>query len=124
MSLQTSTTLVPSRTRRIVRPSRKPGYVLARLVWMAIGPGMIMALTVLKLESRSNQPGPIDAAFLVIAVGILLVRWGTWIGGDKCDSFGGKTSVRRLLGFTGLVVVLALGFWTLANMVATQQIPS
>jgi hypothetical protein len=91
---------------------------------MAIGPGLIMVLTVLKLESRARQPGPIDAAFLVVAIGILLIRWGTWFAGDNRDSFGGKTSVQRLLGFTGLVVVLAWGFWTLANMVATQQIAS
>jgi hypothetical protein len=81
-------------------------------------------LTVLKLESRSHQPGSIDAAFLVVAIGILLIRWGAWFAGDKCDSFGGKTSAQRLLGFTGLVVVLAWGFWTLAQMVATQQIAS
>jgi hypothetical protein len=124
MNPETSTARLSSRSRDITRPSRKPGYVLPRLIWMAIGPGLIMVLSVMKLESHSNQPGPIDVAFLAVACGILLIRWGTWFAGDKCDSFGVKTSVRGLFGFTGLVVVLALGFWTLANLVATQQIAS
>ena len=84
----------------------------------------MMVLSVLKLESHSNQPGPVDTAFLAVAIAILLIRWGTWFAGDKCDSFGGKTSVRGLVGFTGLVVVLVLGFWALANLVAAQQIAS
>jgi hypothetical protein len=120
MNSETSTARLSSRSRDITRPSRKPGYVLPRLIWMAIGPGLIMALFVLKLESHSNQPGPVDAAFSAVAIAMLLIRWGTWFAGDKCDSFGGKTSVRGLVGFTGLVMVLASGFWTLANLVATQ----
>lgn len=124
MNSETSTVRHPIGKRGFTRPSRRPGYVLPRLIWMAIGPALIMVLTVLKLESRSHLPGPVDAAFLAVAIGILLIRWGAWFAGDQCDSFGGKTSVRRLLGFTGLVVVLALGFWTLANMIATQQIAS
>jgi hypothetical protein len=87
---------------------------------MALGPAMMMALSVLKLESRGDQPGPVDAAFVVVSVGILLVRWGTWLAGDKCDSFGGKADLRSLLGFTGLVTMLACGIWTLATLVATQ----
>jgi len=124
MSPETSIARLPSKPRSIARPSRKPGYVLPRLVWMAIGPGLMMILSVLKLESHAGQPGPIDMAFLAVVTGILLIRWGTWLAGDKCDSFGGKTSVRGLLGFTGLVVVLASGFWTLASLVATQQMTS
>ena len=124
MKPETSTVRRPSGMRGFTRPSSRPGYVLPRLIWMAIGPALIMVLTVLKLESRSHQAGSIDAAFLVVAIGILLIRWGAWFAGDKCDSFGGKTSAQRLLGFTGLVVVLAWGFWTLAQMVATQQIAS
>ena len=124
MHPETSTARLSSRLRNITRPSRKPGYVLPRLIWMSIGPGMMMVLSVLKLESHSNQPGPVDTAFLAVAIAILLIRWGTWFAGDKCDSFGGKTSVRGLFGFTGLVVVLVLGFWALANLVAAQQIAS
>lgn len=66
----------------------------------------------------------LNMAFLAVVTGILLIRRGTWLAGDKCDSFGGKTSVRGLLRFTGLVVVLASGFWTLASLVATQQMTS
>ena len=124
MNPETSTARLSSRSRDITRPSGKPGYVLPRLLWMAIGPGLIMILSVLKLELRSNQTGSIDVAFLAVACGILLIRWGTWFAGDECDSFGRKTSVQNLLGFTGLVLVSACGIWALTNLVVTLQVAS
>lgn len=60
MSPETSIARLPSKPRSIARPSRKPGYVLPRLVWMAIGPGLLMMLSVLKMESHAGQPGPIE----------------------------------------------------------------
>jgi hypothetical protein len=122
MNHETSTARLSVRSRDISRPSHKPGYVLPRLLWMAVGPGVMMVLTVLKLESRSDQPGSIDAAFFAVAVAIVFVRWVTWLAGDKCDSFGGKAGFPSLLGFTAIVAVLAGGFWTLATLIATQQL--
>jgi len=100
MNHETSTVRLPVRSRDISRPSHKPGYVLPRLLWMAVGPALMM----------------------VLAVAIVFVRWVTWLAGDKCDSFGGKAGFPSLFGFTAIVVVLAGGLWTLATLVATQQL--
>ena len=112
----TTITRMPARPRNGARPRHSPAYILPRLVWMAVGPAIMMVLAVLKLESHSGQPGQIDVAFLASVIGILIVRWVTWLAGDRCGSFGGKSSVQSLLGFTTIVALAATGLWTLAMM--------
>lgn len=121
MNSQPASSQLVSRQRDVARPSRKLSYVLPRLFWMAIGPGFMMVLSVLKLESRSAVSGSLDDAFLAVVVGMIVVRWGTWLAGDRCDSFGGKASFQGLLGFTGLVTFLAWSFWALAKLAAIQH---
>jgi hypothetical protein len=124
MSHETPAVRLPARSRHSNRPRQSPGYVLPRLFWLAAGPGMMMVLFVLKLESRSLQPGAIDAALAAVTVGIIAVRWITWLAGDRCDSFGGKADLRNLAGFTGTVAALTCGFWVLATLVAAQHVAS
>lgn len=102
------------------RPSRSPGYVIPRLFWTALAPGIMMILSVLKLESHSREAGVFDVCFLGVVATVLIVRWGTWFAGDKCDSFGGKATLGKILGFTGIVMGLAGSFWLLISMVAEQ----
>ena len=109
-------TRIPARTRNVARHRQSTAYILPRLVWLAIGPAIMMVLAVLKLESHSGQPGQIDFAFFASVIGILIVRWVTWLAGDRCDSFGGKAGFQSLLGFTTIVALAATGLWTLAMM--------
>lgn len=102
------------------RPTRSPGYVVPRLFWTAVAPGIMMVLSVLKLESHSGEAGVFDACFLVVIATVLIVRWGTWIAGDRCDSFGGKATLARILSFTGIVIGLAGAFWFLVSLLAEQ----
>lgn len=118
MSLESSTTRISTSSR----PARRPGYVLSRLIWLAIGPEIMMMLCVLKLESHSNVPGAIDVGFLAVATIIPLMRWGTWLAGDKCDSFGRRVSLNGILGFTAIVVAMSSSIWILVNLLAAQQI--
>lgn len=102
------------------RPSRSPGYVIPRLFWTAVAPGIMMILSVLKLESHSSETGIFDACFLAVVATVLVVRWCTWIAGDRCDSFGGKATLLRILGFTVIVIGLAGSFWFLISLLAVQ----
>ena len=104
------------------RPSRSPGYVIPRLFWTAVAPGIMMILSVLKLESHSSEAGIFDACFLAVVATVLVVRWCTWIAGDRCDSFGGKATLGRILGFTGIVLGIAGSFWLLISLVAEQPL--
>lgn len=104
------------------RPSRRPGYVIPRLYWTAVAPGIMMVLSVLKLESHSSETGIFDACFLAVVATVLVVRWCTWIAGDRCDSFGGKATLGRILGFTGIVLGIAGSFWLLISLVAEQPL--
>ena len=110
----------PSRLRSKSRPSRCVTYILPRLVWMAVAPAAMMVLSVLKVETRSEDLGRIDAAFLAIAFGVIALRWGTWLAGDKYDSFGGKTGMKGLVGFSCLILAVAGAFWLLASLIARQ----
>lgn len=102
------------------RASRSPGYVIPRLFWTAVAPGIMMVLSVLKLESHSSETGIFDACFLAVVATVLVVRWCTWIAGDRCDSFGGKATLLRILGFTGIVIGLAGSFWFLVSLLSVQ----
>jgi hypothetical protein len=104
------------------RPSRSLAYVLPRLIWIAVAPGTMMILSVLKLESHTSEAGIFDICFLGVVATVLTVRWGTWIAGDRCDSFGGKMTLARILGFTGIVLGLAGSFWLLISLVAEQPL--
>ena len=106
------------------RCCRSLGYVLPRLVCMAIGPGLMMILSVLKLETQSGQPGIIDACFVGVVVAILAIRWVAWLAGDKYDSFGRKTTLMGTLGFTGVTIALVGSFWGLTSLLASQPLSS
>jgi hypothetical protein len=82
----------------------------------------MMILAVLKLESHSSETGVFDAGFLAVVATVVAVRWGTWIAGDRCDSFGGKATLLRILGFTGIVIGLASSFWLLVSLLAEQPL--
>jgi hypothetical protein len=113
-----------SASRLQSRPSRSLGYIVPRLIWTAVAPTMMMVLSVLKLESHSSQAGIFDACFLGVVLAVLLVRWGTWIAGDRCDSFGGRATLSRTFGFTGIVIGLAGSFWFLTSLLAEQPLSS
>jgi hypothetical protein len=104
------------------RPSRSLGYVVPRLVWTAVAPTIMMILSVLKLESHSSKAGIFDAYFFGVIIAVLLIRWGTWIAGDRCDSFGGKATLGSTFGFTGIVIGLAGSFWFLTSLLAEQPL--
>jgi hypothetical protein len=106
------------------RPSRSLGYVVPRLIWTAVAPTIMMILSVLKLESHTSKAGIFDDCFLGVVITVLLIRWGTWIAGDRYDSFGGRATLGTTVGFTGIVVGLAGSFWFLTNLLAEQPLSS
>ena len=110
-----------SGTCTLVRPCRRLRYVVPRLIWLAIGPGALMVLAVLKLEARSSASETLDAIFFSVAAAILMLRWGTWIAGDRHDSFGARMTLMGLLGFSALLAATAGAFWYLAALIAQQH---
>lgn len=109
-------------SRQQSRPSRSPAYIIPRLFWTAVAPGIMMILSVLKLESHSSEAGIFDACFLAVVAAVLMVRWCTWIAGDKFDSFGGKATIVRIVGFSAMVPGLAGAFWFLVSLLAEQPV--
>lgn len=116
VSNNSTITRIQARTRNVGRHRQSAAYVLPRLIWLAVGPTIMIVLAGLKLESRSDQPGHIDVTFLASVIGILIVRWVTWLAGDRYDSFGCRASLQSLLGFTAIVALVATGLWILVMM--------
>lgn len=108
-------------TCTLTHPTRRLRYIVPRLIWLAIGPGALMVLAVLKLEARSGASETLDAVFFAIAAAILMLRWGTWIAGDHCDSFGSRMTMNGLLGFSVLLAATAGAVWYLAALIAQQH---
>ncbi len=104
-----------------IRHGRGVLYVVPRLIWLAIGPIALMMLSVLKLDARSSQAGMLDTSFMAVTAGLLVLRWATWLAGDKYDSFGAKMSLKGLLGFSALLTVTACIFWGFAGILAEQH---
>jgi len=118
-----STDTIKPRTysKSSIRHGRGIVYVVPRLIWLAIGPVALMMLSVLKLDARSSQAGMLDSSFMAVTAGLLVLRWSTWLAGDKYDSFGAKLSLKGLLGFSGLLTVTACVFWGFAGLLAEQH---
>ncbi len=98
----------------------RAAYMLPRLFWMGVGPGLMMLITVLKLESRTSSTPSLFWSYAAIVGGILLVRWVTYLLGDRCDSFGRKTGLSGLACFTGLALFSGASVWMLVSLMASQ----
>lgn len=118
---QASISRRPVRPRGVSHPSQLPGYALLRLIWIAVGPVLMLVLLILKMESGTHSTVRLDIAFCAVTVGIRTIRWLTWLAGDKYSSFGRKAFLQSLLSFTMRFVLLACGAWILAALVAAQR---
>lgn len=124
MNLQRSPIQTSYVSRVQSRRNRSGGNALLRLIWMALIPGGMMILSVLKLESHSSETGVLDDCFRGLVLAVLLIRWGTWFAGDRVDSFGGKATLGRMFGFSGFVAALTGAFWFLISLLAEQSLTS
>jgi len=120
-ALESHDTKLPISSRSISRPRCGLRYVAPRLIWLVIGPVVLMILSVLKLESRTSQAGILDTTFIAVTIALFALRWATWLAGDKCDSFGAKMSRQGLVGFTVLLTITASAVWGLASLLASQH---
>lgn len=116
-----SMSLETAQNRLVTQSKRSLGFNISRLIWLVIGPCLLMIICVLKLESRSGGMTSLDAGFAMTAAGMIVVRWITYLFGDRFDSFGARMRMSGLLRFSGLVLVAASGAWVLASFIATQN---
>ena len=101
--------------------TNRPAYILPRLAWIGIGPSIMMALAVLRLESRDLTSDGLDAIFAAVVALVLAIRWSAWLLGDRRDSFGARTGLSGPCCFSALLLFFSAAIWTLATLIATQN---
>ncbi len=111
---------LPRTEQRSIRSHRNWGQILSRLMWLFIGPIVLMILSILKLETHSSELTALDAGFAATIVSIILFRCLTFFAGDRCDSFSGRMRVSGLAVFAGLTSFMAGGVWMLLCLLVSQ----
>lgn len=101
--------------------TNRPTYILPRLTWIGLGPSIMMALAVLRLESKDLTSDGLDLIFAAVVAVVLAIRWSAWLLGDKRDSFGAKTGLSGPICFSALLLFFSAAIWTLATLIATQN---
>jgi hypothetical protein len=89
---------------------------------LAIGPALLMIISVLKLEARPVDVRPLDAGFAAVVAAILLIRWGAYLAGDRRDSSGGRTSIQGPVIFSLLTGIATGCLWGLVSLISSQQL--
>lgn len=106
------------------QPARlRIGYMLPRLIWMSIGPCLLIALSIVRMESRPSAGGIPDLLFLGVAAGTPIVRWIAWLRGDRRDDCGGRIGVPGLLRYTVHMILFSGALWALVQFVSGWNAP-
>lgn len=112
-SMMSSRTILPE-------TSLSPRLLVPRLVWLCIGPALLMILVVLRLEAPQADSRLLHALFAAVVSGILAARWISWLLGDRRDSFGFRIRRTGVVSYTALVVFFTGALWVLVELVARQ----
>ncbi len=102
-------------------PGDRWTYILPRLVWLGIGPALMMTVSVLRMESDDLSHDGLDRIFAAILVTVLIIRWATWLLGDQRDTFGRRTKIQGPICFSALMIFFGAGLWTIVTLVAAQN---
>ncbi|MFN9718250.1 MAG: hypothetical protein ACK58L_06110 [Planctomycetota bacterium] len=113
-----------SRRRKSDRRHGQAGgwhYVLPRLIWLGLGPTLMMTISVLRMESDDLSHDGLDIIYGGILLVTLIIRWMTWLLGDQRDTFGRRTKIYGPISFSALMIFFACGLWAIVTLVAAQN---
>ena len=100
--------------------SQPGGSCLSRLLWMMIGPMILMLLTVNIINSGSGWLTAADVAFFVVLGIMLLARWFDFRAGNPRTISGDPATPRHLRRYLPLTLVIGLGVWAAANAIGNH----
>ena len=91
--------------------------LLARLVWMFLGPGALVLIGVdITLHGKGGL-GPIDLAFVGALVITLLARWYAQRWGLKVDAYGEPSTPSTFRRYVFQLVLFSLVGWGVAHWI-------
>ncbi len=101
-------------------PGHCSTFAFARLFWIAVGPGVLMTLCVLRMDAdRSNHLFLSTLYFLTVLL-MLVTRWVYFMSASRNRHDAGD-EWKHAIGFSVAAVILSAGVWTVARTVSDAQ---
>lgn len=94
--------------------------VLARIFWMAMGPVFLAVFSLTIVNRGSGWITPLDIAYFVVLLGMVVARWVEFKDGDPRTAFGEPATRAHLRKFIVLILGAGIGIWVLANFVGNH----
>lgn len=89
--------------------------ILVRLVWMLLGPAILLLLAYSLATSQKGWLAPASIAFLVVLVVVVIARWL-----DPNTSEGEPTTSAHLRRYTVTTIGTGLAAWAVANLLGNH----
>ncbi|MCI0681008.1 MAG: hypothetical protein L0Y71_02800 [Gemmataceae bacterium] len=94
--------------------------VLARVVWLMVGPMLLLVLALVVIKTGNGWFTVADMAFLAVLAVTILARWWEFRGGAAKTSTGEAATPAHLRRFVVGALVVGLAGWAVANYLANH----
>lgn len=101
-------------------PSNPTGSCLTRLLWMMVGPMLLLVLSITIINSGNGWLTGLDITFFVVLAGMLLARWFDFRAGDPRTAAGDPATPGHLRWYVPLTLVIGLAVWAAANAIGNH----
>jgi hypothetical protein len=93
-----------------------PQFALfGRLVWMALGPGLLAITAIHIFLNGKGWHTPADYVFFATLAAMVLGRWLEILGGQPLNSDGEPATPKDFYRYVALVLGVGVALWVLAN---------
>ncbi len=93
-----------------------PGYAgLGRLVWMALGPGLLAITAFHIFLNGTGWHTPADYFYFTILAAMILGRWLEVLGGHPLTGTGEPATSKDFQRYVLVVLAAGITLWTLVN---------
>mgnify|MGYP007050452459 CR=1 FL=1 len=94
--------------------------LLGRLIWMMVGPVMLVYVTYSIISSGEGWLTPWDFAYAVIALLMLGGRWIEQRSGAAMTVMGNRSTPEHFARYVRILLPAAIGAWIIANVVGNH----
>ncbi|MHB1035509.1 MAG: hypothetical protein ACYC35_21505 [Pirellulales bacterium] len=104
-------------------PDTRLAPLLARSLWIAIGPMALAATVAAIITSGAGWTTVADLMYFIILAAMLWGRWFEFRSGDAKDAYGKPATKEDLRRFMRLTPIFWFLLWAAANVVGNYLLP-
>ena len=101
-------------------PGRSSVFAIARLFWMALGPGTLMILCVLRMDADAPNRLFLSSLYVLTVFAMLTARWLFFLS-PRRDRHRFRDEWKNVMVFSAVSVCLSAGIWLVAETVSDAQ---